>query len=107
MAMEEESAPSFDPDTVMEIFKLVWLRTSKDREQKQEEDILAAEGGGLVAKKKITTANANSLKLSCELLKLFVTETIQRAALIAEAEGLTTIEATHLERILPQLLLDF
>ena len=29
------------------------------------------------------------------------------AATIAEAEGVSKIEATHLERILPQLLLDF
>lgn len=34
-------------------------------------------------------------------------EAVQRAAAIAEAEGTDKIEATHLERILPQLLLDF
>lgn len=32
---------------------------------------------------------------------------MQRAATIAEAEGVSKIEATHLERVLPQLLLDF
>lgn len=37
----------------------------------------------------------------------YVVEAIQRAATIAEAEGSHKIEATHLERILPQLLLDF
>lgn len=40
-------------------------------------------------------------------LVLDVLEAIQRAAAIAEAEGSFKIEATHLERILPQLLLDF
>lgn len=83
-----------------------------------------------------TTANATAVKLSCELLRIFITglllpelflrsiicinilakfylnynlnsEAIQRAAAIAEAEGVSQIEATHLERILPQLLLDF
>ena len=34
-------------------------------------------------------------------------EAVQRADTIAEAEGASKIEATHLERILPQLLLDF
>lgn len=34
-------------------------------------------------------------------------EAVQRAATIAEAEGVGKIEATHLERVLPQLLLDF
>ena len=41
-------------------------------------------------------------------LKLYLDpEAIQRAAAIAEAEGSSQIEGTHLERILPQLLLDF
>ncbi|GMN56872.1 hypothetical protein TIFTF001_025989 [Ficus carica] len=52
-------------------------------------------------------SNGNALKLSCEFLRVFVTEAVQRAATIAEAEGVSKIEATHLERILPQLLLDF
>ncbi|KAD5507697.1 hypothetical protein E3N88_15400 [Mikania micrantha] len=52
-------------------------------------------------------ANSNAVRLSCELLRLFVREAVQRAAIIAEAEGGSKIEATHLERILPQLLLDF
>lgn len=37
----------------------------------------------------------------------FNPEAIQRSAAIAEVEGLSQIEGTHLERILPQLLLDF
>nr|KAJ0207131.1 hypothetical protein LSAT_V11C500233990 [Lactuca sativa] len=52
-------------------------------------------------------ANSNAVKLSCEKLRLFVSEAVHRAATIAEAEGRNKIEATHLERILPQLLLDF
>lgn len=34
-------------------------------------------------------------------------EAVQRAIAIAETEGDGQIEATHLESILPQLLLDF
>ncbi|KAI5417146.1 FANCM-MHF complex subunit Mhf2 [Lathyrus oleraceus] len=52
-------------------------------------------------------ANASALKLTCELLRVFITEAIQRAVAIAETEGDGQIEATHLESILPQLLLDF
>lgn len=105
---EEKPGPSFDPDLVLQIFKLTWMRTSKEREQKQDIDASEVEVGPSVARKnRMTTANANSLKLSCELLKIFVTEALQRAALIAEAEGMTVIEPTHLERVLPQLLLDF
>lgn len=38
---------------------------------------------------------------------LYFAEAVERAGLVAEAEGCTKIEGTHLERILPQLLLDF
>ncbi|KAK7267008.1 hypothetical protein RIF29_19671 [Crotalaria pallida] len=34
------------------------------------------------------TANGNALKLTCELLRVFVTESVQRAAAIAEVEGI-------------------
>ncbi|XP_048606202.1 protein MHF2 homolog [Brassica napus] len=62
---------------------------------------------GTSKKNRLASANANALKLSCELLKSFVSEAVQRAAIIAEAEGMDKIEASHFERILPQLLLDF
>ncbi|KAK7853411.1 protein mhf2 like protein [Quercus suber] len=55
----------------------------------------------------LDAANGKAIKLSCELLQIFITEAMQRAATIAEAEGASKIEAIHLERILPQLLLDF
>ena len=53
------------------------------------------------------------MHLSLLFVTLFVptffvdVEAVERAATIAEAEGVNKIEATHLERILPQLLLDF
>jgi centromere protein X len=34
-------------------------------------------------------------------------EAIQRAGKVAQQEGSSTIEPVHLEKILPQLLLDF
>ncbi|KAB2633264.1 centromere protein X [Pyrus ussuriensis x Pyrus communis] len=57
--------------------------------------------------------NGNALELSCELLRNLITgfcvvaEAVQRTATIAEpeSEGLSEIEETHLERVLPQLLL--
>ncbi|CAK9858938.1 unnamed protein product [Sphagnum jensenii] len=107
----ERTTTMFQPDTVHEIFKLVWgqlaakERAKDDLDDTPEGEVVAAAG----ATKKIrsTSANANALKLSCELLRLFVCEAVQRVAIIAEGEGLPTIEGTHLERILPQLLLDF
>ncbi|XP_076917487.1 protein MHF2 homolog, partial [Bidens hawaiensis] len=67
----------------------------------------AEERPGTSKKNRHTSANPNAVRLSCKLLRLFVTEAVQRAATIAEAEGGDKIEVTHLERVLPQLLLDF
>lgn len=91
------------------IYKIVWRRRALERRKQEEAENLESEvvGVGTSKKNRPTTANANALKLSCELLRVFITEAVQRAATIAEAEGVSKIETTHLERILPQLLLDF
>ncbi|KAG5618005.1 hypothetical protein H5410_017829 [Solanum commersonii] len=126
--MEKEN--TFDPDLVHEIFKLVWKRKAAERGKNELAENIEDEVGASSSKRIRPTfveyvprtmsypshvcvsvlmikANANALKLSSELLRVFVAEAIQRAATIAEAEGSVKIEATHLERILPQLLLDF
>ena len=43
----------------------------------------------------------------CTLTEISLSEAIERSGFIAEAEDGTVIEPTHLERVLPQLLLDF
>ncbi|KAJ4959948.1 hypothetical protein NE237_019858 [Protea cynaroides] len=99
---------TFDPELIRAIFKLVWSRRALERERNEGTENLDGEvGAGTSKKSRPTTANANALKLSSELLRLFITEAVQRTATIAEAEGVYKIETTHLERILPQLLLDF
>ncbi|XP_058102050.1 protein MHF2 homolog isoform X1 [Magnolia sinica] len=99
---------AFDPDLIHAIFKFVWSTKTPERERNEDVEIVDIEvGAGTSKKNRPATANLNALKLSCELLRMFVTEAVQRAAIIAEAEGNVKIEATHLERILPQLLLDF
>ncbi|XP_010663066.1 protein MHF2 homolog isoform X2 [Vitis vinifera] len=80
----------FDPDLIHAIFKLVWSRTALEREKNEGADPLECEVGAATSKKNRPTSEA-----------------VERAATIAEAEGVNKIEATHLERILPQLLLDF
>nr|XP_011464179.1 PREDICTED: centromere protein X isoform X2 [Fragaria vesca subsp. vesca] len=104
--MEENQ--TFETDLIHAIFKLVWSRRALERQLVEGTEALDGEvGAGTSKKNRPMSANANALKLSCELLRNFVTEAVQRAAAIAEAEGTDKIEATHLERILPQLLLDF
>ncbi|OAE29467.1 hypothetical protein AXG93_1028s1090 [Marchantia polymorpha subsp. ruderalis] len=116
-----DSKSHFESAVVYEIFKKVWARSSEGTDiipkeetedtENVEDDSLVILGANAAAgpsrKPRSTTANANALKLTCELLKLFVSETVQRAAMVAEAEGSTEIDGSHLERILPQLLLDF
>ncbi|KAM7479823.1 hypothetical protein LguiA_028036 [Lonicera macranthoides] len=99
---------TFEPDLVHAIFKLIWKRKALERGKNEITETVEGEvGAGTSKRNRLTSANANALKLSCELLRVFVTEAVQRAATIAEAEGVGKIEATHLERVLPQLLLDF
>nr|ABK25363.1 unknown [Picea sitchensis] len=105
-SMEDYPNP-FNPETIHELFKLVWSQTNKARAQKEGGETELEVGAAASKKTRTTTANSNALKLSCEFLRLFVTEAVQRAAIVAEVEGSTQIEGTHLERILPQLLLDF
>jgi len=82
------AAETFDPDLIHAIFKLVWRqRAEKSRGGNEDIDIEPAP----------ETSRRNRS----------TTEAIQRSAFIAEAEGATVIEPTHLERVLPQLLLDF
>ncbi|EOY22303.1 Centromere protein X isoform 2, partial [Theobroma cacao] len=106
-AMADNNTPTLDPDLIGAIFKHIWARKAHERERNgiQNTDALDSEVGAGTSKKNRPTSN--SLKLSSELLRIFITEAVQRAATIAEAEGGTEIEATHVERILPQLLLDF
>ncbi|GFN81915.1 centromere protein x [Plakobranchus ocellatus] len=53
-----------------------------------------------------TTLKGNSLALVAELLRLFTKEALTRAADQAKNEGDDRVTIDHLEKILPQLLLD-
>ncbi|MFS7970554.1 putative centromere protein X [Helianthus anomalus] len=96
-------------DVIAAIFKFVWSKKAIDRENIEDGEASKGEVNLLLRFQCLIcvkvcyaySANPNAVRLSCELLRLFVTEAVQRAATIAEAEGGTNIEATHLERILP------
>ncbi|KAH1074664.1 hypothetical protein J1N35_026992 [Gossypium stocksii] len=108
--MDDNETPTFEPDLIRAIFKHIWIKKAQERERNGFPNTETGDsevGAGTSKKNRPTSANTNALKLSCELLRIFISEAIQRAGTIAEAEGSTMIEPTHLERILPQLLLDF
>lgn len=48
-----------------------------------------------------------SVEMFAELLRLFVVETVERISAQAQSEGVEICQIEHLEKILPQLLLDF
>ncbi|XP_039040174.1 protein MHF2 homolog isoform X2 [Hibiscus syriacus] len=100
-AMDDHETPVLEP---------IWTRKAQEREgiDFHQTDAMDSEVVAGTSKKiRPTFANPNALKLSCELVRIFITEAVQRAATVAEGEGGAKVEAIHLERILPQLLLDF
>ncbi|CAI7793302.1 unnamed protein product [Closterium sp. NIES-54] len=73
------------------------------QQKKRKRQSAAGLGAGAVA----LPVTKPAQRLCCGLLRLFVQEAVGRATEQAEVEGTTEIEGTHLERILPKLLLDF
>ncbi|KAH1118184.1 hypothetical protein GLYMA_17G125900v4 [Glycine max] len=99
---------TFECDLIHSILKRFWTLRALERENVEANDAPDSEVGvGTSKKNRSTSANANALKLTSELLRIFITEAVQRAAATAEVEGASQLEPTHLEIILPQLLLDF
>ncbi|XP_020525787.1 uncharacterized protein LOC18438688 isoform X3 [Amborella trichopoda] len=72
--MENRSNP-FEPEVIDAIFKLVWTRKARERGKKEEtkEGMEPEAGVGTSKESRATTAKPNALKLSCELLRIFVT----------------------------------
>ncbi|XP_019359356.1 PREDICTED: centromere protein X [Gavialis gangeticus] len=54
-----------------------------------------------------TRVGGEALALLAEMLKVFVREAAVRAARQARAEDLARVDVEHVEKVLPQLLLDF
>jgi len=50
---------------------------------------------------------SEGLTLTTELLRLYTLEAAHRAAAQARAEGGAKVEVEHLEKVLPQFLIDF
>ena len=54
-----------------------------------------------------TKFNQDGLMMTTEMLRLYVVEAASRASSQAKCEGSTVVELEHLEKILPQFLMDF
>jgi centromere protein X len=85
------------PDLVQHIFQYAWeLRLAQ----------AGAEDASTASKKKFPVKD-EAVVASAEVLRIFAQELTARAAETALADGDDTVHGEHLERILPQLLLDF
>lgn len=54
-----------------------------------------------------TKVSADALRLTAELLRIFVVEAAVRGVRQAQAEDVAQVDVEQLEKVLPQLLLDF
>jgi len=54
-----------------------------------------------------TKYSNDALSMTTEMLRIYVLEAANRAAAQAKSEGGEVVELEHLEKVLPQFLLDF
>ena len=118
------------PDLVQQIFQLKWEEDEKERaaaeaeaaagmmmDAEEEEDggggrgnlnnnNNAAAAAGPRGGKKFSIKD-EAVMASAEVLRNFAAEIVHRAAEVAHQDGDDTVDGSHLERVLPQLLLDF
>ena len=108
--MSSERA-KISPDLVQQLFKL-WFDTNQRT--------LAAEAEAARAVGEVPDVDADASKknarfamkdeaamAAAEIVRQFVSEITGRAAEAAIIDGDAVLDGTHLERVLPQLLLDF
>ncbi len=95
MASEEKTSTSL-PE-----FKVREKTVEEVCRQAFEED----SGGGGAAKK--TKISGEAVRLTKEATKVYVAELMIRAADRAKLEGAERVTQEHLEKVLPQFLLDF
>lgn len=55
----------------------------------------------------VRAATPEAMKAAAAYMELFVEEAVNRCILLAKAEGDESLDLSHIERILPQLMLDF
>ena len=88
------------PDLVHHIMQYAW-------ELRVAETPAGADGDTTSSAKKKFPVKDEAVVATAEVLRLFAEEITARAAETAIMDGDETVDGGHLERILPQLMLDF
>ena len=90
------STPSLPRELVYAVARAAWVeddaRERRERGVEREFD---------------ATAKPDALELMATLVEAFVEEATHRACALATLEGARAVDGEHLERVLPQLMLDF
>ncbi|KAE9194851.1 hypothetical protein PF004_g20604 [Phytophthora fragariae] len=108
-------APSFKPALVEQLFQATWAANAASAaetvvsDSSKEEELFdsAPLVSAAAAAARVRKIHADAVKLSAEMLRLFVVEAFRRAQMEAMVDDSEQVEPQHVEQILAQLLLDF
>ena len=102
------------PEVLLEVFRISWAKERARKEQKKRSEIVGAEQQQQNLRKEQNSDSDSEVNITDEALiaanavmDSFLKEVVQRAAAAAVEDGETLVTEVHLERVLPQLLLDF
>lgn len=105
------------PELLLEVFRISWAKERARKEQKKRSEIVGAEQQQQQQQNLRKEQNSDSdsevnitdeaLIAANAVMDSFLKEVVQRAAAAAVEDGETLVTEVHLERVLPQLLLDF
>jgi len=86
--------PAFPIELILAIFRETW----------DDDD---AKAGALLAREFDPSIKPEALEACAALVESFVREATARACALAKVENERAVDGNHLQRVLPQLLLDF
>lgn len=101
------------PELLLEVFRISWAKERVRKEQKKRSEIVGAEQQQNLRKEQNSDSDSEvnitdeALIAANAVMDSFLKEVVQRAAAAAVEDGETLVTEVHLERVLPQLLLDF
>ncbi|KAG6618960.1 Centromere protein X [Phytophthora cinnamomi] len=107
--------PTFKPALVEQLFQAAWAANAASAaetaasDSSDEEELFdsAPLVSAAAAAARVRKIHADAVKLSAEMLRLFVVEAVRRAQMEAMVDDSEQVEPQHVEQILAQLLLDF
>ncbi|KAL3666741.1 hypothetical protein V7S43_008364 [Phytophthora oleae] len=107
--------PTFKPALVEQLFHSTWRANAASAaesvasDSSDEEELFdsAPLVSAAAAASRVRKIHADAVKLSTEMLRLFVVEAFRRAQMEAMVDDSEQVEPQHVEQILAQLLLDF